>query len=245
MKSTDIIFTLLLLTIFGACRQDQKIDPENTSRSWLTGNPVEQFIPDNKDSRIYRDPVDDTLNFRHIIDNIYQDASLRTFIKTVCFDPSNSDSIVYLEYFKDMTNFLDLKSYKQLKEGFFQNKGKVYMWWGNSDGDYAVTVKGADPLTFSPFDSVAGGTDLNHVFYGGPPVDFEIIEGANPKTIRVLNPDRDCWNCGDCYFVDDKHVFYGFKAIPNADPKTFRLLNKDSIDAIDKFGKYFEGQRIN
>ncbi len=244
MRNKNLIFSLLFLTILWACRPGKPKEAEKSSRAWLTGNSVEQFIPDEKDSRIYRDPVDDTLHFHHVIDNIYQDASLRTFIRTDCFDPTNSDTILYLEYFKDMTSFLDLKSYKKLKEGFFQNKGKVHMWWGNSDGEYAVTVKGADPLTFSPFDNVAGGLDKNYVFYGGPPIDFEIIEGADPKTIRVLNPERGCWNCGNCYFVDDKHVFFGFNIVPNADPKTFKLLNIDSIDAVDKFGKYFDGQRI-
>nr|WP_256471368.1 DKNYY domain-containing protein [Solitalea agri] len=59
-----------------------------------------------------------------------------------------------------------------------------------------------------------------------------------------MNPKRGCWNCGDCYFTDDKNVYYGLQKIKGADPKTFTLLNLDTIDAKDKNRKYFNGEPI-
>ena len=118
------------------------------------------------------------------------------------------------------------------------------MWWSNSDGTYPIEVIGADPMTFVPFDSVAGGTDKNYVFYDGPPGNLQIIQGADPKSIKVLNPERGCWNCRDCYFADDKNVYYGLIKIEGADSKTFKLVNAKTIDAVDKWGEYFEGHLI-
>ncbi|MCO4292401.1 DKNYY domain-containing protein [Solitalea sp. MAHUQ-68] len=162
---------------------------------------------------------------------------------TACFRPISEDTLLTTQYFKDITDF-DLETFRTVKDGYFITKGKVYLWWGNSDGNYPVEVIGADPKTFIPFDSIAGGTDKKSVFYGGPPEDFSKIDGADPKTIKVLNPKRGCWNCGDCYFTDDKNVYYGLQKIKGADPKTFTLLNLDTIDAKDKNRKYFNGEPI-
>lgn len=210
----------------------------------MTGNNIEEFVQDKKDKQYFTDPIDDTINFKKVVDNVYKGDSGKIYILNVCGRPLGKDTFLYSEYYKDVTDFLDLKTYRQIKNGYFQNKGKVYMWWGNSDGDYPIEVVGADPKTFVPFDSVAGGTDRQYVFYGGVPSDFEIISGADPKSIKVLNPERGCWNCGDCYFVDDKNVFYGLTKIKGADPKTFKLVNQETVDAEDKNGKYFEGELI-
>jgi hypothetical protein len=225
---------------FYFCGQAQSKIP----RGGLAGNNIPEFIQD-KNTPYFTDPIDDTIHFKRVIDQIYRGDSNKIYLKTACFYPVNNDTLLFLEYYKDISEFLDLKTYGQLPEGFFQNKHKVYMWWGNSDGEYPMEVKGADPKSFVPFKNVGGGTDKNYVFYGGGPSDFEIIQGANPKTVKVLNPKRGCWNCGDCYFVDDKFVFYGFVKIEGADPKTFKLLNKDKLDAKDTNGQYFEGKRIN
>jgi hypothetical protein len=214
------------------------------SRGGLTGNNIVEFVQDKSNKEFFTDPVDDTINFKKVVDNIFRDRIGKIYILNVSFRPGSNDTSVYLEYFKDISGFLDLKSYRQIKHGFFQNKGKVFTWGSNSDGDYPVEVTGADPRTFVPFDSVGGGTDEYHVFYGGVPDDFEIIMGADPKTIKVLNPDRGCWNCGNCYFVDDKSVYFGLVKIEAADPKTFKLVNKETIDAEDKNGKYFEGKAV-
>ncbi|MBK6839732.1 MAG: DKNYY domain-containing protein [Bacteroidetes bacterium] len=93
-------------------------------------------------------------------------------------------------------------------------------------------------------DSVGGGTDEYRGVLWRSSDDFEILWDADPKTIKVLNPDRGCWNCGNCYFVDDKSVYFGLVKIKVPDPKTFKLVNKETIDAEDKNGKYFEGKAV-
>lgn len=211
----------------------------------LPGNNIVEFVQSKDDKQYFTDPVDDTINYKKVVDNIYKDRSGKIYILNCSFRPSSNNTSFYLEYFKDVSNFLELKSYKQIQKGFFQNKGKVYMWWGNSDGNYPIEVIGADPKTFIPFESVGGGTDKQYVFYGGGPGDFEIIKGANPRTIKVLNPAHGCWNCGNCYFVDDKAVYFGLHKMAGVDPKTFKLVNEETVDAEDKNGKYFEGHRIS
>ncbi|HSY60374.1 MAG TPA: DKNYY domain-containing protein, partial [Cytophaga sp.] len=227
-----------ILTNLYSCRQTDK------SHRGLTGNNIVEFVQNKNDSIFFTDPIDDTTNFKKVVDNIYKDKSGEIYIPNVCFKPISKDTSVYLEYFKNVTDFIDVKSYSQIKDGYFQNKGKVYMWWGNSDGEYPIEVAGADPKTFVPFDSIAGGTDKKYVFYDGVPGDFKIIQGADPGSIKVLNPERGCWNCGNCYFVDDKNVYYGLTKIEGADAKTFKLINTQTVDAVDKSGQYFEGHLI-
>jgi hypothetical protein len=209
----------------------------------LTGNTIIQFVPGKSDKKFFTDPIDDTIHFKHVVDKFYQDTVGKIYLLTSAFDTWNDTSVTY-EYFRNYSDFISIKTYQALKNGYFINKEKVYIWWGNSDGEMPIEIKGADAKTFVPFDSIEGGVDKNFVYYGGPPDDFKVIEGANPRTIKVLNPTRGCGNCGNCYFVDDKHVFFAFKKIDSADAKTFKLLNQEKVDAEDKNGKYFDGQLI-
>lgn len=236
---TPYILCFILLTGICACRQTVK------SQRGLTGNNIVEFIPDKEDPQYFTDPIDDTVNFKNVVDNIYKGGSGKVYILNVCGRPIGHDTFLFSEYFRDVTDFIDIKSYRQIKSGYFQNKEKVYMWWGNSDGEYPIEVTGADPDTFVPFDSVAGGVDKQFVFYGDIPGDFGIIEGADPKSVKVLNPERGCWNCNNCYFVDNKNVYYGLTKIEGADANTFKLVNTDSVDAADKWGQYFDGHLIH
>jgi hypothetical protein len=236
MRSVFLIVSVIILTNFYSCRQ--------TEHRGLTGNNSVEFVQDKNDKKMFTDPIDDTINFKKAGENIYKDQDGKFYILTVCGRPTSSDTFLFLQYFKGVTDFIDIKSYSPIKDGYFQNKGKVYMWWGNSDGEYPIEVAGADPNTFVPFDSVAGGKDKHYVFCDGAPGDFKMIPGADPKSIKVLNPERGCWNCNNCYFLDDKNVYYGLTKIEGADPKTFKLVNIDSIDAVDKWGNYFDGHLI-
>jgi len=238
MKPVFFILIFAIITNLYSCKQS------NGSERGLTGNNIVEFVQDKNDKIFFTDPIDDTTNFKKVGDNIYKDESGEFYILNLCSNSISKDTFLFLEYFKNVTDFIDLKSYRQIKKGYFQNKGKVYMWWGNSDGEYPIEVEGADPKTFVPFDSVAGGTDKQYVFHGDIPGSFKIIQGADPKSVNVLNPERGCWNCNNCYFVDHKNVYYGLTKIDGADPKTFKLVNMDSIDAVDKWSRYFDGHLI-
>lgn len=197
----------------------------------------------------FNDPIDDKTNYKHIVDNIYKDTADKIFIKTNSAHGYRGDTTLFVEYYKDMTDFINISTYKAIKGnqyGYFINKNKVYIWDINCCGTFPVEIDAADAETFVPFSNVCGGTDKNFVFYGSPKSaeGIKIIDGANPKTIKVLNPKRGCWNCDNCYFVDDKNVFFGFNRIEGADTKTFKLVNLENIDCIDKNKKYFNGQSI-
>jgi DKNYY family len=247
MKLSSAILTGFLLIILCCCHQPVKFKKPikiqyRDPKGGLVGNDKIEFIQNPEDGSVFTDPINDTINYKLIIDNIYKDTAGNVFRLCVAFNPVASDTLLYLEYYRNYSDFINLATYRIIKDKYFSNKNKVYLWWGNSDGDYPVEIKDADPQTFTPFDNIAGGLDKNNVYYGGPPGDYEKIKGADPKSIRVLNPKQGCWNCGNCYFVDDKNVFFGLKKIAGADAATFKLSNLDSIDAEDKNFRYFEGQ---
>jgi hypothetical protein len=239
--TTAILFTSMSVT----CALGQK----------YPGNNVVQFIQHDKDKDFFYDPIDDTINYKLIVDKIYKGADGKLYLldksvsagKTYLMGQTSSleiDSVILYEYFHDYSDFIDLKTYRLIAGDYFANNNKVYLWSPNSDGSFPVEVENADFKTFRPFDNVCGGTDKNYVFYGSPQDGIKIIDGANPKTIKVLNPKRGCWNCGNCYFKDDKKIFFSFAIIDNADVKTFKLVNLDKVDCTDKNKKYFDGQAI-
>ncbi len=237
MKTTTLSFLFITIGLFSSYGQG------HVGFRGLTGNNIAQFVSDEADKNVLMDPIDDTIHYKHVVDDIYEDTVGKIFLRTYASENWN-DTLVLYEYYRDYSDFIRIETYKSLKKGYFINQGKVYIWWGNSDGKIPIEIEGADAKTFVPFEGIEGGVDKNFVYYGGPPDDFEVLPGANPKTIMVLNPERGCGNCGNCYFVDDKHVYFGLKLVVGADPKTFKLLNQEAVDAQDKHGKYYDGQLI-
>lgn len=235
MKYAVVIFVSLVIS---SCQG------QTENAIGISGNPVSRYIQDLDDPSVFVDPIDDTINYKIVKSNFYTDRQNRVYIRTAGTRITDTGTTILTEYFKDVTGFIDLSTYKELGNGFFICKEKVYIWWSNSDGVLAIEVKDADAKTFSPFDDVAGGVDNQHAFYGGPPGGFQIIEGADPKSIKVLNPKRGCWNCGDSYFIDDKNVLFGTSKIESADRKTFQLVNQENVDAEDRYHKYYDGNVV-
>ena len=63
------------------------------------------------------------------------------------------------------------------------------------------------------------------------------VNGANPKTIKVLN---------QFYLKDDKTVFFNDKKILGADANSFIALDKENGYAKDKNGVYyFDMNKLN
>ena len=206
------------------------------------GNPIVQHLTDSLNTTAFFDPIDDTISYKRVIDKLYRDSKGRIYLLTVAAEQWN-DSLIMHAYFHDYTSFFKLKTYQSISEDYFINNGKVYIWFLTSDGHQPVEIKEADHKTFKPFDTICGGTDRHHVFYGGPEADIRIVKGANPKTIVVLNPKDGCWNCNTSYFKDDKNVYYRWERIDGADPETFALSEEKHIDCTDKYGKYRTGKR--
>jgi len=238
-----------ILTFLIALNSLGQINDEDYKRfhSSLEGNNIIEFI--RKDgSDYFIDPVDDTTKFKLWRDNIYLDTSDHIFILTETFYVPKEDTAVTLQYYRNCSDFFDLKTYKLLNGHFFINKNKVYRWWRNSDGDYPHEIEGADSKSFIPFDSIEGGRDKYNVFYGDPIYGYKIIRGTNTKKIKAFSVSHgDRHNSlyeESYYFADDKNVYFGNKLIPEADSKSFRMVNSETIDAEDKFHKYYNGKII-
>ena len=92
------------------------------------------------------------------------------------------DTTIATEYFRDYSDFIEMRTYRLIKGNYFINKHKVYLWFSNSGGTYPVEIEKADFKTFRPFDTVCGGTDINYVFYGSP---------QNGLNIRFFDKSRE------------------------------------------------------
>ena len=222
-------------------------NPLIQTRKGAPGNYLINYVTDTKNASVYmRDPVDDTIHYKHVVDKLYEDTSGKVFVLSG-FDEVErykGDTFARVEYYQDVSDVIDLKSYRHIKDDYFTSRGKVYIWWGDMEHTFPVEIEGADAESFQPFDSIAGGKDNAHVFFGGPPSELKVIKGADPKTIKVLKPKRCCWNGSECYFADDKNVFFGLKGIQGADPKTFKLIDEEKADAADKAHRYFDGEIV-
>jgi hypothetical protein len=244
----SLLSILFLLILSCSCKQgtgskNNGLDKnlvDCANRKTLTGNKVFQKEPYS--DNYYIDPIDDTLDYRYFAKGIYIRNDGKVFQKSI--SGNNIECKIFYEFFKDVSDFIDTNSYKVIDKDYFSNKGKVYMWWGNSDGSYPCEVEGADAITFKPFDEVCGGIDKSSVFYGSPTDEIRKIVGANPASIKVLNKRSGCWNCGDCYFADEQNIFFANASIPGCDVTTFQLIDSDSVDAKDKKRRYLNGKVV-
>jgi hypothetical protein len=237
MPKVPVLYVALMLVVASLHGQNP------TNRAGLPGNAVRELINDGTEN-LYFDPINDTIRYKKIADNFYRGPHGKVFLLTQRMFGA-TDTIAMVEYFRDMSDFMDLKSYKRIDDVFFLNKQKVYMWVATSDGEVAYEIVGADAASFIPFEEISGGVDKRNVFYWDlRKGSIEIIPGANPKTIKVLCPADECWNCGGCYFIDDKRVFFAHTVVPDADSKTFHLLTEAGVDAADQHAKYRQGSKI-
>lgn len=92
------------------------------SRGGLTGNNIVEFVQDKSNKEFFTDPVDDTINFKKVVDNIFRDRIGKIYILNVSFRPGSNDTSVYLEYFKDISGFLDLNHTDKLSMASFKIK---------------------------------------------------------------------------------------------------------------------------
>lgn len=252
---------VLLLCLLLSCRESRQFHSHNANQASetrilrlgkLPGNNIVEWGPRCKPTNSkspctdFEDPLDDTVNYKRVSQDVFSDTAGKAFVLSQYEDGKylRTDTSLIVAYFQDVSDAVDLRSYRAISDGYFTTNGKVYLWWSDMQHSYPVLIKGADPNTFKPFEKLAGGKDKSHVFYGGPPESFEIIPGADPRSIRVLNPKRGCWNCGNCYFADDRSVFFGTQRINGADAKSFKLVDRDSVDAQDKNHRYFDGKVV-
>lgn len=138
---------------------------------------------------------------------------------------------VYYKYaegkdFQFKVENVDLGTFKVLNDKYAKDVKNVYFSGNKSFEDVDSGTFEVLPADYSK--------DKNNV-YSPENGWIQRINGANPKTIKVLN---------QFYLKDDKNVFFNDKKILGADANSFIALDKENGYAKDKNTVYYFGQKV-
>ena len=138
---------------------------------------------------------------------------------------------VYYKYaegkdFQFKVENVDLGTFKVLNEKYAKDEKNVYFSGNKSFEDVDAGTFEVLPADYSK--------DKNNV-YSPENGWIQRVNGANPKTIKVLN---------QFYLKDDKNVFFNDKKILGADANSFIALDKENGYAKDKNSVYYFGQKV-
>ena len=138
---------------------------------------------------------------------------------------------VYYKYaegkdFQFKVKNVDLGTFKVLNDKYAKDVKNVYFSGNKSFEDVDAGTFEVLPEDYSK--------DKNNV-YSPENGWIQRVNGANPKTIKVLN---------QFYLKDDKNVFFNDKKILGADANSFIALDKENGYAKDKNSVYYFGQKV-
>ena len=138
---------------------------------------------------------------------------------------------VYYKYaegkdFQFKVENVDLGTFKVLNDKYAKDVKNVYFSGNKSFEDVVSRTFEVLPADYSK--------DKNNV-YSPENGWIQKVNGANPKTIKVLN---------QFYLKDDKNVFFNDKKILGADANSFIALDKENGYAKDKNTVYYFGQKV-
>ena len=138
---------------------------------------------------------------------------------------------VYYKYaegkdFQFKVENVDLGTFKVLNDKYAKDVKNVYFSGNKSFEDVDAGTFEVLPADYSK--------DKNNV-YSPENGWIQRVNGANPKTIKVLN---------QFYLKDDKNVFFNDKKISGADANSFIALDKENGYAKDKNSVYYFGQKV-
>lgn len=135
---------------------------------------------------------------------------------------------------EDKVKNVDLGTFKILNDEYAKDANNVY-FLGNTD--YMNSLTGTKQFFDSQTFEVMPHSylkDKNGVYKTGEWI-ME-IEGANPKTIKVLSA---------FYLKDDKNVFNGYRQkIDKVDLNSFEVLGQNGYYAKDKNSVYYSGEKV-
>ena len=142
-----------------------------------------------------------------------------------------TDNEVYYKYaegkdFQFKVKNVDLGTFKVLNDKYAKDVKNVYFSGNKSFEDVDAGTFEVLPADYSK--------DKNNV-YSLENGWIQRVNGANPKTIKVLN---------QFYLKDDKNVFFNDKKILGADANSFIALDKENGYAKDKNTVYYFGQKV-
>ena len=138
---------------------------------------------------------------------------------------------VYYKYaegkdFQFKVENVDLGTFKVLNDKYAKDVKNVYFSGNKSFEDVDAGTFEVLPADYSK--------DENNV-YSPENGWIQRVNGANPKTIKVLN---------QFYLKDDKNVFFNDEKILGADANSFIALDKENGYAKDKNSVYYFGQKV-
>ena len=138
---------------------------------------------------------------------------------------------VYYKYaegkdFQFKVKNVDLGTFKVLNDKYAKDVKNVYFSGNKSFEDVDAGTFEVLPADYSK--------DENNV-YSPENGWIQRVNGANPKTIKVLN---------QFYLKDDKNVFFNDEKILGADANSFIALDKENGYAKDKNSVYYFGQKV-
>ena len=138
---------------------------------------------------------------------------------------------VYYKYaegkdFQFKVENVDLGTFKVLNDKYAKDVKNVYFSGNKSFEDVDAGTFEVLPADYSK--------DKNNV-YSPENGWIQRVNGANPKTIKVLN---------QFYLKDDKNVFFNDEKILGADANSFIALDKENGYAKDKNSVYYFGQKV-
>lgn len=138
---------------------------------------------------------------------------------------------VYYKYaegkdFQFKVENVDLGTFKVLNDKYAKDVKNVYFSGNKSFEDVDVGTFEVLPADYSK--------DKNNV-YSPENGWIQRVNGANPKTIKVLN---------QFYLKDDKNVFFNDEKILGANANSFIALDKENGYAKDKNSVYYFGQKV-
>jgi hypothetical protein len=124
------------------------------------------------------------------------------------------DEVFYLNAFPGWAfqiDGADVASFHVFDQIYARDKSNVYL--------NGAVLSGADAATFLPLERAGFGKDTHHVYQrdvaiSADPAHFELLDGADPATFRVLNAAFEC-------SADAEHGYYRQTVIAGADPRSF------------------------
>ncbi len=135
---------------------------------------------------------------------------------TTIYGANMKDTTGYHE--EQMNKIIDTASFIKIGPEYFKDKNNIYLFTPMSDGGHFSLFKKADHNSFVCLDSTFYGKDKNHCFYRG-----RIIEGADPKTFKVLDAKKTYNN------AFDKNYFYH-----GTEKLTKQEIKDQKLDAVRK-----------